>query len=197
MTASLTELSLLRAVIVLDPSAKGIRPAANETLLELRNQFNDLLMRLIKRGSKLSQSSQSAYSKFANYLLIIPQLTNVSTCLSNQFQKKFPVDENVNIGKPHADILRNLFNPDTTDYLRFPQANGNYFLVPPTQSKSTPPTHSNSEHTKDNLNQPQQAPPQITINDHVRSFDNYNWQLSHFASAFSGLQVRRFKIFSS
>uniref|UniRef100_A0AC34QVM6 Uncharacterized protein n=1 Tax=Panagrolaimus sp. JU765 TaxID=591449 RepID=A0AC34QVM6_9BILA len=197
LTVSGTELSLLRAVIVLDPSAKGIRPAASETLLELRNQFNDLLMRLIKRGSKLSQSSQSSYAKFANYLLIIPQLTNVSNCLSNQFQKKFPVDENVNIGKPHADILRNLFNPDTTDYLRFPQVNGNYFPVPPTQPKSTPPIHSNSEHTKDNLNQRQQTPPQITINDQVRPFDNYNWQLSHFASAFSGLQTNTYPQMSS
>lgn len=74
MSASGTEVTLLRAIVTLDPSIKGIRPAASETLQELRNQFEDLLMRLIKRGSKISNSSQSAYAKFANYLLIVPAL---------------------------------------------------------------------------------------------------------------------------
>uniref|UniRef100_A0A914P414 Uncharacterized protein n=1 Tax=Panagrolaimus davidi TaxID=227884 RepID=A0A914P414_9BILA len=74
MSASGTEITLLRAIVTLDPSIKGIRPAASETLQELRNQFEDLLMRLIKRGSKISNSTQSAYAKFANYLLIVPAL---------------------------------------------------------------------------------------------------------------------------
>lgn len=184
LTASGTELSLLKAIIALDPTIKGIRPIAGETLQELRNQFEDLLMRLIKRGSKISQSSQSCYSKFANFLLVIPALTHVSNILSSRLQQKFPIDENSNIGKPHADILRTLLNPDTTDYLRFPQASGAYFPVPP---KSVPAPHSNEPpHSKESV---QNAVPQITLNDQIRPFENYNWQLSNFATAFSGLQV--------
>uniref|UniRef100_A0AC35EVW1 Uncharacterized protein n=1 Tax=Panagrolaimus sp. PS1159 TaxID=55785 RepID=A0AC35EVW1_9BILA len=186
MSASGTEITLLRAIVTLDPSIKGIRPAASETLQELRNQFEDLLMRLIKRGSKISNSTQSAYAKFANYLLIVPALISAADCLFNHLQIKYPLNENnQNNDKPHADILRNLFNPDTTDYLRFPQLNSGYFTVP-----SNIPTPNSYEKQPTPISQhSQQHTPQIAINDRIRPFENYNWHLSTFASAFSSLQT--------
>uniref|UniRef100_A0AC34FHH9 Uncharacterized protein n=1 Tax=Panagrolaimus sp. ES5 TaxID=591445 RepID=A0AC34FHH9_9BILA len=189
MSASGTEITLLRAIVTLDPSIKGIRPAASETLQELRNQFEDLLMRLIKRGSKISNSTQSAYAKFANYLLIVPALISAADCLFNHLQIKYPLNENnPNNDKPHADILRSLFNPDTTDYLRFPQLNSGYFTVP--SNTTTSPSPYEKQSTRLSQQSQQQHTPQIAINDRIRPFDNYNWHLSSFASAFSSLQVQ-------
>lgn len=85
--------------------------------------------------------------------------------------------ENLDTAEPHLDILKDLFNPDTSDYLRFPQYNAQLTT--------------NSNKSPENCSKRLQysAPPQIMINDQFGNFDQYNWHLSTFASAFSNLQV--------
>uniref|UniRef100_A0A7E5A0V4 Nuclear receptor domain-containing protein n=1 Tax=Panagrellus redivivus TaxID=6233 RepID=A0A7E5A0V4_PANRE len=189
LTASRTELLLLKSIVLLDPKIRGIRPAAGDVLHELRNHANDLLMRLIKRGVSISNSSQSAYAKFANYLLVLPPLNNIADCLQGYLQAKYPLDENVAVNEYHGEILRTLFNPDTTDYLRFPQSSCGLFNVNTSMASPIPPPQQHSVTPKPMMHQP---PPQILVEDKVRTFENCNWQIQSFATAFSNLQVQTY-----
>lgn len=69
---SRNELLLLQSIIAVDPSIKGIRPAASDLLLEFRNKLQELLIVVIK-GARRS-SSIDVHAQFGNYLLLFPTI---------------------------------------------------------------------------------------------------------------------------
>uniref|UniRef100_A0A914EKY3 NR LBD domain-containing protein n=1 Tax=Acrobeloides nanus TaxID=290746 RepID=A0A914EKY3_9BILA len=181
-----TEIFAFKAIITMDPSAKGIRPAASETITEFRNRLQELFAKLLKKGKV---SSISPYAQFGNYLLLIPNLISISERLNETFRAKYPLNGGNETNELHIYILRDLFNPDTTDYLRFPQ----YSARKLSASAPSPNAGMNKVFEMSSNNIPKQrlpnTPPQIMINDQISGFEHYNWHLSTFASAFSNLQT--------
>ncbi|CAD5219444.1 unnamed protein product [Bursaphelenchus okinawaensis] len=118
-----TELLLFQAILTADPAIKGIRPAASDLLLKLRNLLIDSLLDVIKKSHP---HLTSPFSQCGNMLLLTPSVLTISDRLHSALQQHFPLSLAVS-EYPYFRLLQSLANPDTTDYLRFPQFNRKLF----------------------------------------------------------------------
>ncbi|CAD5226459.1 unnamed protein product [Bursaphelenchus xylophilus] len=120
-----TELLLFQAILTSDPAIKGIRPAASDLLSQFRNLLQDSLLEVIKKSHPFGISS---FAQYGNMLLLTPAIITISDRLHSALQQQFPLS--VPVGEaPHFRLLQYLANPDTTDYLRFPQFNRKLFTT--------------------------------------------------------------------
>jgi hypothetical protein len=83
-----TELVAMKAIIVLDPEAKGLSSAAVDALSLLRDRVQHALFLLI---SEKAPSIGLATARFGNLLLLLPALAKLSSVISEnvQFAKMF------------------------------------------------------------------------------------------------------------
>lgn len=82
------ELVAMKAIIAIDPEAKGLSPGAVCSLSQLRDRIQHALFQLI---SEKERSLHAATARFGNLLLMLPALAKLSSVISEnvQFAKMF------------------------------------------------------------------------------------------------------------
>ncbi|TMS38503.1 hypothetical protein L596_005217 [Steinernema carpocapsae] len=81
------ELVPLKAIIILNPNAKGISASAQQQISELRDKVQDMLFQIVKE----LHPGYNASSRFGNLLLLLPTITTLSglMCENMQFNQVF------------------------------------------------------------------------------------------------------------
>uniref|UniRef100_A0A914UN71 Uncharacterized protein n=1 Tax=Plectus sambesii TaxID=2011161 RepID=A0A914UN71_9BILA len=85
------EIVALKAIIILDPEAKGLSPAAVQAVAALRDRVQQALFQVI--GDKSAMSG--AATRFGNLLLLLPALARIGTIVMEnvQFAKMFGFEQ--------------------------------------------------------------------------------------------------------
>jgi nuclear factor 4 len=93
----------LKAIIILNNTAKGLSPQAQEQVFELRNKIQDMLFQVVK---ELHHPIYNPSSRFGNLLLLLPTITTLSgvMCENMQFCQVFGQRSNL------EPLLTELFN---------------------------------------------------------------------------------------
>ncbi|EFP10589.1 hypothetical protein CRE_02712 [Caenorhabditis remanei] len=72
------EIVPLKAIIILNPNAKGLSEHARQAISELRDKVQDMLFQIVKELHPI----YSASSRFGNLLLLLPTITTLSGLMS-------------------------------------------------------------------------------------------------------------------
>uniref|UniRef100_A0A914EKA6 Uncharacterized protein n=2 Tax=Acrobeloides nanus TaxID=290746 RepID=A0A914EKA6_9BILA len=72
----------LKAIIILNPNAKGLSPAAQQQVAELRDKVQDMLFQIVKELHPVFNAS----SRFGNLLLLLPTITTLSGVMFENMQ---------------------------------------------------------------------------------------------------------------
>ncbi|PAV66496.1 hypothetical protein WR25_22521 [Diploscapter pachys] len=76
------EIVPLKAIIILNPNAKGLSENARSVISELRDKMQDALFQIVKELHPI----YSASSRFGNLLLLLPTITTLSGLMSENMQ---------------------------------------------------------------------------------------------------------------
>jgi hypothetical protein len=72
----------LKAIIILNPNAKGLSPEAQQRVTELRDKVQDMLFQIVKELHPVFNAS----SRFGNLLLLLPTITTLAGVMSENMQ---------------------------------------------------------------------------------------------------------------
>ncbi|MFH4976763.1 hypothetical protein AB6A40_003472 [Gnathostoma spinigerum] len=114
----------LKAIIILNPNAKGLSDSAKQLVSQLRDRVQDMLFQVVKELHPVHSTS----SRFGNLLLLIPTIMTLSgiMCENLQFAQAFGTRQT-------GDLLLNEMFGDVCDKLQEPVSS----------SSSSPPTFEN------------------------------------------------------
>ncbi|KAH7729251.1 CRE-NHR-31 protein [Aphelenchoides avenae] len=72
----------LKAIIILNPNAKGLSPEGQQHVIELRDKIQDMLFQVVKELHPVYNAS----SRFGNLLLLLPTITTLSGVMCENMQ---------------------------------------------------------------------------------------------------------------
>uniref|UniRef100_A0A9J2PQK3 Nuclear receptor domain-containing protein n=1 Tax=Ascaris lumbricoides TaxID=6252 RepID=A0A9J2PQK3_ASCLU len=104
----------LKAIIILNPNAKGLSPTAQQVVSELRDRVQDMLFQVVKELHPV----YSASSRFGNLLLLLPTIMTLSgiMCENLQFVQAFGGRHTGDhlLGEMFGDVCAKLDEPVTS-----------------------------------------------------------------------------------
>ncbi|VDM36595.1 unnamed protein product [Toxocara canis] len=104
----------LKAIIILNPNAKGLSPTAQQVVSELRDRVQDMLFQVVKELHPVYNAS----SRFGNLLLLLPTIMTLSgiMCENLQFVQAFGGRHTGDhlLGEMFGDVCAKLDEPVTS-----------------------------------------------------------------------------------
>lgn len=104
----------LKAIIILNPNAKGLSPAAQQVVSDFRDKVQDMLFQVVKELHPAYNSS----SRFGNLLLLLPTIMTLSgiMCENLQFVQAFGGRQTGDhlLGEMFGDVCAKLEEPVTS-----------------------------------------------------------------------------------
>ncbi|VDK59981.1 unnamed protein product [Anisakis simplex] len=104
----------LKAIIILNPNAKGLSPNAKQVVSELRDRVQDMLFQVVKELHPVYNAS----SRFGNLLLLLPTIMTLSgiMCENLQFVQAFGGRHTGDhlLGEMFGDVCAKLEEPVTS-----------------------------------------------------------------------------------
>ncbi|CAD5219026.1 unnamed protein product [Bursaphelenchus okinawaensis] len=98
----------LKAIICLNPNAKGLSPEAQHHVAELRDKIQDMLFQVVKELHPVYNAS----SRFGNLLLLLPTITTLSAIMCENMQFCQTIFGN---RPPSESLLNELFQDSRND----------------------------------------------------------------------------------